>query len=128
MALCQKENNNMKHNRDLLEQIHARTFEGVDTLKELKVNSYAILELLVELDTLMGLLEKHYFLPLFHKDRDDNAFTYLYDELATFYVNHQNILNDHPNFTLVDNYYHVDFNEIISTIEQLIKEDLSTND
>jgi len=118
----------MKHNRELLEAIHARTFEGINTLKEIKVNSYAMIELLVEFDTLMGLLEKHSFLPLFHKDREDQAFTYLYDELATFYVNHQNILNDYPNFTFVDNAYHVDFNMIIDDIEQLIKEDLSSND
>jgi hypothetical protein len=118
----------MRHDRAILEQIHTRTFDGINVLKELKINSYAILELLVEFDTLMGLLEKHNFLPLFHKDRDDSAFTYLYDELATFYVNHQNILNDYPNFTFVDNAYHVDFNEIIDSIEQLIKEDLSSND
>ena len=118
----------MKHNRELLEAIHSRTFEGIDVLKEVKGNSYAIIETLVEFDTLMGLLEKHSFLPLFHKDREDSAFTYLYDELATFYVNHQNILNDHPNFTFVDNAYHVDFSMIIADIEELIKEDLLSND
>jgi hypothetical protein len=118
----------MKHNRELLEAIHTRTYEGINTLKEIKVNSYAMIELLVEFDTLMGLLEKHSFLPLFHKDREDSAFTYLYDELATFYINHQNILNDHPNFTFIDNAYHVDFSIIIGDIEELIKEDLSTND
>lgn len=118
----------MKHNRELLEAIHQRTFEGIDTLKEMKVNSYAILEMLVEIDTLMGLMNKFNMLPLFHKDQEDNMYMFLYDELASFYVNHQNILNDHPNFTLVDNYYHVDFNEIISSIEEHIKEDLSTND
>jgi hypothetical protein len=118
----------MKHNRELLEAIHSRTYEGIDILKEIRENSYIMIELLVEFDILMGLLEKHNFLPLFHKDREDSAFTYLYDELATFYVNHQNILNDFPNFTFVDNAYHVDFNMIIDNIEQLIKEDLSSND
>ena len=118
----------MKHNRELLEAIHTRTYKGIDVLQEVKSNSYAMIEFLVEIDTLMGLMEKHYLLPLFHKDREDSAFTYLYDELATFYVNHQNILNDYPNFTFVDNAYHVDFNMIIDDIEKLIKEDLSSND
>jgi hypothetical protein len=91
----------MKHNRELLEAIHTRTYEGIDVLKEVKGNSYAMIEFLVEIDTLMGLMEKHYHLPLFHKDQDANAYAYVYDELATFYVNHQNILNDYPNFTFV---------------------------
>ena len=118
----------MKHNRELLEAIHTRTYEGIDVLKEVKGNSYAMIEFLVEIDTLMGLMEKHYLLPLFHKDQDANAYAYVYDELATFYVNHQNILNDYPNFTFVDNAYHVDFSMIIAEIEERLKEDLSTND
>jgi hypothetical protein len=114
----------MKHNRELIEQIHARTFEGIDTLKEVKGNSYAIIELLVELDTLMGLMERHGFLPLFHKDRDDNAYAYLYDEIATFYIDNQNLMN-HKYFNLRDNHYHVDFNEVIDNIEEQVKEDIN---
>jgi len=118
----------MKHNRQLLEVIHSRTFEGVNVLDEVKGNSYAIIEFLVEIDTLMGLMEKHYLLPLFHKDQEGNPYMYVYDEIATFYVNNQRLINDHPNFTLVDNYYHVDFSIIIGEIEAQVKQDLSSND
>jgi hypothetical protein len=111
----------MKHNRDLLETIHARTFEGIDVLKEVKGNSYAIIETLVELELLSHLYYKH-------METELDLYVLIYDHVATFYVNHQSILNDYPNFTFVDNAYHVDFSIIIDQIEQQIKEDLSTND
>jgi hypothetical protein len=111
----------MKHNRELLEAIHTRTFEGIDVLKEVKGNSYAILEMLVELDLLSDLYYKH-------METELDLYVLLYDHLATFYVNHQNILNDHPNFTFVDNAYHVDFSINIAHIEDILKEDLSSND
>ncbi len=109
----------MKHNRELLEVIHARTFEGVKALDEVKGNSYAIIEMLVELDLLSQLHYKHMEVEL-------DLYVLLYDHLATFYINNPSLLNDR--FTLVDNFYHVDFSTNIGQIEDMLKEDLSTND
>jgi hypothetical protein len=116
----------MKHNRELIEAIHSRTFNGLNVLKEIKGNSYAIIEFLVEIDTLMGLMEKHYLLPLFHKDQDGNAYAYVYDEIVGFYIDNPKLINDR--FTLVDNYYHVDFSIIIGEIEAQAKQDILRSD
>jgi hypothetical protein len=109
----------MKHNRELLEAIHTRTYEGINVLKEVKGNSYAIIEILVELDLLSHLHYKH-------MEAELDLYVLLYDHLATFYINNPNLLNDR--FTLIDNFYHVDFSTNIGQIEDMLKEDLSSND
>ena len=116
--LKQRKHANMKHNRELLEAIHLRTFDGIDVLKDVSGNSYAIIEILVELDLLSNLYYKH-------MEADLDLYVLLYDHLATFYVNNPKLLNDR--FTLVDNAYHVDFSTLIASIEEHLSQDI-TND
>lgn len=113
----------MKHNRELLQEIHDRIFNGIDVLKEVNGNSYAIVETLVEYYTMMILFQKHNFLPFFHKDRDDNTYVSLYDEIATFYANNPRLANDEL-FILRDDYFNVDFNIIVDSIEEQVREQL----
>jgi hypothetical protein len=102
----------MKHDRQQLETIHARTFQGIDTIKEVKGNSYAIVEILLELNTLTDLYYKH-------METELDIFITLYDHLATFYANNPQLLNE--SFSLVDNAYHVDLSMTIAEIEQQLQ-------